>query len=249
MTARARPQRGPVRRPFRIALLALLLLLVITIALWRITKLPCWQMFGEVTCRVETGEKIVALSFDDGPTPEGVDAVIDELAKRRVHATFFLIGSKMARYPEQAKRLLAAGHELGNHSWSHKRMIGRSQAFYREEIARTDALLRAAGAAHPTLFRPPFGRRLAGLPLAVEQEGYRSITWDVADDAVHNITPETYARDIVSRARPGSIILIHPMYRGNRVERAAVPLVLDGLAAKGYRIVTVGELLKGEQPE
>ena len=91
---------GSVRRPLRIALLAVLLILVTV--LWRITKLPCWQMVGEVTCRVETGEKIVALSFDDGPTPEGVDAVIDELAKRKVRATFFLIGSKMARYPEQA---------------------------------------------------------------------------------------------------------------------------------------------------
>lgn len=128
-------------------------------------------------------------------------------------------------------------------------MIGRSQAFYRDEIARTDALLRAAGVAHPTLFRPPFGRRLAGLPLAVEQEGYRSITWDVADDVERNPTPQAYARDIVARARPGSIILVHPMYRGNRVERAAVPLILDGLAAKGYRIVTVGELLKREKPE
>lgn len=240
---------GSARQPLRIALLALLLLLVTALALWRISKLPCWQLVGEVTCRVETNEKIVALSFDDGPTPEGVDAVIDELAKRRVHATFFLIGSKMERYPEQAKRLVTAGHELGNHSWSHERMVGSSQAHYRQEIARTDALLRAAGAPHPTLFRPPFGRRLLGLPLAVEQEGYRSITWDVADDVGRHPTPQAYARDIVSRARPGSIILVHPMYRGNKVERAAVPLILDGLAAKGYRIVTVGELLKRERSE
>lgn len=240
---------GSVRRPLRIALLALLLILVTALAFWRISKIPCWQMVGEVTCRVETGEKIVALSFDDGPTPEGVDAVIGELAQRKLHATFFLIGSKMERYPGKAKRLVAAGHELGNHSWSHTRMIGRSQAFYRDEIARTDALLRAAGAPNPTLFRPPFGRRLLGLPLAVEQEGYRSITWDVADDVERNPTPQAYARDIVARARPGSIILVHPMYRGNRVERTAVPLILDGLAAKGYRIVTVGELLKREKPE
>ncbi len=243
------PRRRGSRRPLRIAILAILLLLVTTLALWRISKLPCWQMVGAVTCRVETEEKIVALSFDDGPTPEGVDAVIDELAKRRVHATFFLIGSKMERYPDQAKRLVAAGHELGNHSWSHGHMVGRSQAHYRAEIARTDALLRAAGVARPVLFRPPYGQRLLGLPLAVRQQGYRSITWDVADDVGRHPTPAAYARDIVSRARPGSIILVHAMYRGNRVERAAVPLILDGLAAKGHRIVTVGELLKREKPE
>jgi len=243
------PRRAAVRRPPRIALLALLLLLVTALALWRIGKLPCWQMVGAVTCRVETNEKIVALSFDDGPTPEGVDAVIDELAKRKIHATFFLIGRDMERHPAQAKRLLAAGHELGNHSWSHGHMVGRSQAHYRAEIARTDALLRAAGTPHPTLFRPPYGQRLLGLPLAIRQEGYRSITWDVADEVGRHPTPQAYARDIVSRARPGSIILVHPMYRGNKVERAAVPLILDGLAAKGYRIVTVGELLKRERSE
>ena len=75
------------------------------------------------------------------------------------------------------------------------------------------------------------------------------VTWDVADDVARFPDPNSYADDIVGRARPGSIILIHPMYRGNQVERAALPLVLDGLAAKGLRIVTVGELLamKGQQ--
>lgn len=197
---------------------------------------------GEVTCRVETSEKIVALSFDDGPTPEGVDAVLPELARRNIRATFFLIGDRMGKFPGQAERILAAGHELGNHSYSHVRMLGRSRAFYRDEIARTDRLLRAAGA-EPNLFRPPFGKRLIGLPLEVEAAGYRMVTWDVADDAAHHPDPHSYAADIVRRARPGSIILIHPMYRSNRVERAALPFVLDGLQRRGFRIVTVGELL------
>lgn len=209
------------------------------------SKQECWQLVGDVTCRVDTDDKVVALSFDDGPTPEGVDAVLPELARRDIRATFFLIGSRMEKFSGQAERLRAAGHELANHSFSHVRMFGRSRAFYRDEIARTDRLLRAAGA-RPTLFRPPFGKRLVGLPLEVEAAGYRMVTWDVADDVIHFPDPQSYAADIVARARPGSIILIHPMYRPNRVERAALPLVLDGLARKGFRIVTVGELLGGQ---
>ena len=220
----------------------MLAVVLISVGLLHASKQECWQLVGDVTCRVETAEKVVALSFDDGPTQQGVDAVLPELAKRNIRATFFLTGEGMDRAPGQAERLRAAGHELGNHSYSHVRMLGKSRAFYRDEIARTDRLLRAAGA-RPTLFRPPFGKRLVGLPLEVEAAGYRMVTGDVADDSIHFRDPRSYAADIVGRARPGSIILIHPMHRTNRVERAALPLVLDGLQRRGFRIVPVGELL------
>lgn len=211
--------------------------------LWRASKAECWGLVGEVVCRVDIEQPVVALSFDDGPTPEGVEIALSELERHNLRATFFLIGDRMERWPGQAERLAAAGMELGNHSFSHKRMIGGSEALYDQEIARTEALLRAAGAPPSRLFRPPFGKRLIGLPRSVERAGLRLVMWDVADDVAHHPTPQAYANDIVSRARPGSIILIHPMYRTNAVERSALPLVLDGLARRGFRIVTVGELL------
>lgn len=216
----------------------------IALFLWRASKAECWGLSGEVICRVDTAQPVVALSFDDGPTPEGVANALRELQRRNLRATFFLIGNRMERWPGQAERLAQAGMELGNHSFSHHRMIGASEAHYDREIARTEALLRAAGAPPSRLFRPPFGKRLIGLPRSVERAGLRLVMWDVADDVAHNPTPRAYADDIVSRARPGSIILIHPMYRTNSVERSALPLVLDGLARRGFRIVTVGELLR-----
>lgn len=228
---------------WRFVALATLLALATAIFLWRASKAECWGLVGDLVCRVETTEPIVALSFDDGPTPEGVDIALRELQSRNLRATFFLIGDRMERWPGQAERLAAAGMELGNHSFSHKRMIGQSEAHYDREIARTEALLRAAGAPPSHLFRPPFGKRLIGLPRSVERAGLRLVMWDVADDVAHRPTAQAYADDIVARARPGSIILIHPMYRTNAVERRALPLVLDGLAARGFRIVTVGELL------
>jgi peptidoglycan-N-acetylglucosamine deacetylase len=221
----------------------LVVTLIAGIGAWRISKARCYQLVGDLICRVETSEKIVALSFDDGPTPGGVDAVLAALEPRKVNATFFLIGGRMEKWPGQAKRLVDAGHELGNHSYSHTRMIGKWPPDYDTEIARTDRLLRAEWVVTPTLFRPPFGKRLIGLPLAVERAGYRMIMWDVEDNAEQYPDPKAYAADILGRVKPGSIILMHPMYRHNQTARDALPLVLDGLKEGGYRVVPVGELM------
>ncbi len=121
MTSSAGPSR---RSRLKLGLMVALVLLAVALALWRVSKARCLQLVGEVTCRVETTERIVALSIDDGPTPEGVNAVLPVLERFGVKATFFLIGKQMARSPGQAERLLAAGHELGNHTWSHERNIG-----------------------------------------------------------------------------------------------------------------------------
>lgn len=218
--------------------------LILTFATWRISKACCFQLVGDVTCRVETNEKIVALSFDDGPTPEGVDAVLAELEPRGIKATFFLIGKHMQANPGQAQRLVKAGHEVGNHSFTHTRMIGKWPSSYDDEVRRTDKLLRAEGVTNPTLFRPHFGKRLIGLPMAVDRAGYRTIMWDIADDADNFPVPKDYANEILRHVRSGSIILMHPMYKHSQTAREALPLILDGLKAKGYRVVPVGELLK-----
>ena len=225
-----------------IAVFAIILVISAT-ALWQLSKARCLEMVGEVTCRIETDSKIVALTFDDGPTPEGVDAVLAELGPRGITATFFLIGNRMEKFPGQAERLIAAGHELGNHTYSHQRNLGRPQEFYAAEIAKTRTLLQRAGS-DTKLFRPPFGKRLIGLPLEVERAGYRMIMWDVEEQPEKSTEPRGFAQDILARVRPGSIILIHPMYRHNQVARDALPIVLDGLQAQGYEVVTVSELLK-----
>lgn len=221
----------------------LVLMVVVLGTLFQISKAHCFQLVGEVTCRVETNRKMVALSFDDGPTPEGVDALLPILDRFGARATFFLIGDRMEKFPGQAERLLAAGHELGNHTYSHRRNLLKTRDFYREEVRRADRLLTQAGA-HTDLFRPPFGKRLIGLPLEVEAAGYRTITWDVEDNPERfDGDPAGFAQDILARVRPGSIVLIHPMYRHNQTARDALPIVLRGLQDKGYAVVPVGRLL------
>lgn len=218
-------------------------LFLIAFALFQVSKARCFTLSGDAVCRVETAEPMVALTFDDGPTPEGVALASTVLGRNRAHATFFLIGGEVGRNEALVRRLLAEGHEIGNHSFSHVRMIGRSSAFYDAEIARTDAALRRAGVAAPSLFRPPYGRKLIGLPDAVARQRYRMIMWDVEDPSGAE-TPQAYAEQILREARPGSIILMHIMYRGNRTAREALPLVVRGLRERGFRLVTVSDLLR-----
>jgi len=219
----------------------LLLLMSAGLGLLHLSKAWCFTLAGDVTCRADTDERIVALSLDDGPTPEGTAAALATLRRGGARVTFFLIGRMAERHPDEVRRILAAGHEVANHSWSHERMIGGSAGWYDAEIGRTAALLSRLGARGPLLFRPPFGKKLFGLPWAIERSGHRMIMWDVAEPDTQD--PRAYAAHIVERARPGSIILMHVMYKGNATGRAALPLVLDGLRRKGLSVVSVGELL------
>jgi peptidoglycan/xylan/chitin deacetylase (PgdA/CDA1 family) len=118
--------------------------------------------------------------------------------------------------------------------------LGRSGRFYDAELERTQALLHAAGGAS-RLFRPPYGKKLVGLPLAAGRHGLTIVTWDVEDPTTAD--PEAFARKVVAQARPGSIILLHAMYPANDTARAALPRILEGLEAKGLGVVSVGALM------
>ena len=231
------------RRIILVSLVVAAAMIALAALIFQISKARCFALAGEAICRVETTEKLVALSFDDGPTPQGVEWTTGILSPRGAHATFFLIGGELRGREALVQRILAGGHEVGNHSFSHVRMVGRSAAFYDREIARTDDLLRQSGVATPNLFRPPYGKKLIGLPEALGRHGYRMIMWDVEDPS-GAATPRDYARRVIEEARPGSIILMHVMYKSNGVAREALPLVVDGLQARGFRVVTVGELLR-----
>lgn len=226
---------------FRWIALAVLLALALAAALHRISNARCFALVGEMICRVETGKPMVALTFDDGPTEQGVDAALAALRAGGARGTFFLIGREVAQRPHLVRRLVAEDHEVANHSLTHRMMIGRSASFYDEEIGETHRRLIAAGAPPPTLFRPPYGKKLWGLPAAARRHGYRMVMIDVEEPPVED--PRVYAERIVRGAKPGSILLMHVMYRANRTAREALPLVIRGLQARGFKIVTVSELL------
>lgn len=127
--------------------------------LHRLVNSRTFQVFGEPVARVPCTGKYVALTLDDGPTPEGTDQLLELLARHHARATFFLIGKYLERYPEAGLRIARAGYEIGNHSYSHSRMILRSQSFIRREVEWTDRAIRATGYSGEILFRPPRGVR------------------------------------------------------------------------------------------
>jgi peptidoglycan/xylan/chitin deacetylase (PgdA/CDA1 family) len=229
-----------ILKRLRWVLVLFLALLLLGVAAWQVSNARCFALLGESVCRIETSAKVVALTLDDGPTELGLAAALPVLEANGSRATFFLIGQEVERRPHLIRRIVAGGHEIGNHSFSHRWMIGRPDTFHDAEIGRTHKALIEAGAPPPRLFRPPYGKKLWGLPAALRRRGYRLIMIDVEEPGIDD--PKAYADRLVRDVRPGSIILMHLMYRPNRVARDALPLVLRGLRARGFQVVTVGEL-------
>lgn len=221
------------------------MLLVAVAGLRQLARSRTVQAFGEIVHRVETAERRVALTFDDGPTPAFVDSIEHVLASRRVRATFFVTGAELAEAPAVGQRLVAAGHELGNHTYSHTRMVLRSPSVVRTEIERTDSVIRAAGHRGAIHFRPPSGYKLFVLPWYLDQTGRTTVMWDAEPDSYPEVaaTADGIVRHVLERVRPGSIILLHVWYRSRATSLAAVGPLLDSLHARGYQVGPVRDLL------
>lgn len=199
-----------------------------------------FQLAGTLVHRVETTEKVVALTFDDGPgeqTPEIIDALAG------APATFFVVGSELREHPEHAAALVRAGHQLGNHTYTHRRMVFVSEATVAAELEPTDALIRAAGQRGDIPFRPPTGKKLLTLPRYLAGRGTVTVMWDVEPDSGRTPTASQLVAEVREQVRPGSIVLLHPWYASGAETRAAIAGIVAGLRADGYRFVTVAELL------
>jgi len=229
-----------VRRAF----IVIAVLLLLAAGAFRLSKATTFQLFGEIVPRVDTDKRVVALTFDDGPSPE-VREVLATLAEKNVKATFFLIGVQISENPEDAKAIVAAGHQVGNHSWQHDRMVLKSQAFIAREIEETDKQIRKAGYQGEIEFRAPFGKKLVGLPWYLSQHHRRHITWDVAPDSAPPGDGHTdrIIASVLAETKPGSIILLHPQYKNRAATRAAIAPIIDGLRARGFTFLTIEQLL------
>ncbi|MDO8184140.1 polysaccharide deacetylase family protein [Conexibacter sp. JD483] len=184
--------------------------------------------------------KVVALTFDDGPSPY-TTGFLDVLRAKGVKGTFFQIGQQVSSYPTVEKRILAEGHELANHTWSHATVSGGGSLATSQISSTTNAIQTVSGF-KPCAFRAPGGAISSSLVSLARGLGYSTIEWDV--DPQDWRTPGTdaiYSR-IVSAARSGSIILMHDG-GGNRSQTlAALPRVIDTLRARGYGFVTIHEM-------
>ena len=204
-----------------------------------------FQVAGTFVSHVPAGTRVVALTFDDGPNAAYVDAVLGDLARYGARGTFFVIGAVARDDPASLRRLVAAGQEVGNHSYTHRRLVFVSTGTVAAEVEDTDGVIRAAGYGGPILFRPPYCKKLVSVPSYLWRHGRTTVTWDLEPDSSGSLAgdPQAMARYVTDNARPGSIILLHPWSKGGGASRRALPLILAALAARGYGFVTVSELL------
>ena len=188
----------------------------------------------------------VAMTFDDGPNHSLTPELLDLLASHHMKATFFVVGQNAAEYPDILRRAQREGHEIANHSWSHPNLGKMSDDGVRSQLQKTDDAIRAAIGARPTLLRPPYGSITARQKRWIHDEfGYDIILWDV--DPLDWKRPGVAAirNRIVKEAHPGSIILAHDIHP-QTIE--AMPSTFDELQAKGFKFVTVSELIAMAKP-
>jgi peptidoglycan-N-acetylglucosamine deacetylase len=226
------------------ALAALVLLLGITWVGKEVSSSRSFQLAGELVTRVERVDSVVALTFDDGPTALHTDSVLAILSERDTPATFFMVGRAMERYPGVVARVLEQGHEIGNHSYSHRRLVLKLPDTIREEVQRTDALIRAAGQDQEAFVRPPYGSRLVGLPMYLSREERPVLLWDVEPDTYYSHA-DGMVDYMLEHTRPGSIILLHVEIPARQEGRVALRRVIPELRSRGYRFVTLSELVRG----
>ncbi|MBA3832952.1 MAG: polysaccharide deacetylase family protein [Chthoniobacterales bacterium] len=188
----------------------------------------------------------IAMTFDDGPSEKLTLQLLDILAADHIHATFFVIGQNAERAPEILQRAVREGHEIGNHSWSHPAFAKMSDAAVRREIQKTDDAIRAAIGHSPVLLRPPYGSITIRQKQWIHSEfGYRIILWDVDPLDWKRPGPTIVMNRIVRQTRPGSIILSHDIHPGTI---KAMPETFDQLQARGFKFVTVSELIAMGKP-
>ncbi len=188
----------------------------------------------------------IAMTFDDGPSAMLTPKLLDLLAAHHIKATFFVIGENVAEHPEVVARAAREGHEIGNHSWSHPNFGKMSDESVRRQLWQTDDAIKNAIGKRPTIMRPPYGSITTREKHWIHDElGYQIILWDVDPDDWKRPGPAVVRSRILKQTRPGSIVLSHDIHPGT-IE--AMPSTFEALEAKGFKFVTVSELIRMATP-
>ncbi|NLV91760.1 MAG: polysaccharide deacetylase family protein [Firmicutes bacterium] len=200
---------------------------------------------------------IVALTFDDGPSPEFTPPILDILREYGVPATFFMVGSHVEKYPEIAQRIVDEGHEIGNHTLNHRNVPTLSTLDLHEEVVGATTIITEVTGEYPTYIRPPRGfydgrfRRLAAVL------GQQTVLWTISSrDWRYGTTADAIVKNVMGRVRNGDIILFHDsgaLVKNEGGDRSAtvkaLPIIIERLQARGLQIVPLRVLLYGEEPQ
>lgn len=201
------------------------------------------QVFGVAIRRIPTTQKVVALTYDDGPHPVYTDQILEALNEFGVKATFFLIGEQLEKHPEYVKKISDQGHELGNHGWSHQQLIFRSPSFILNEITKTDNLIKDLGYTGEIHFRAPYGRKLFILPWVLSSQNRKHILFDVAPHDWARPGVDVIVQRVLSNVKNGSIILLHDGGGDRSQTVQASKKIIKQLLSEGYQFLTISDLL------
>lgn len=208
-----------------------------------------WKQEKSVVTLVKTSEKAVALTFDDGPDPLRTPAVLDSLKKHNAHATFFVMGNRAEKQPDLLKKMSSQGHEIANHSYSHNysRFESNKADIFKDEIEKTNAIIKEITSQNPVLFRPPGGYLSDNLVELTKNEQLTIAYWTWQQDSKDwkpGNSGTSIANHIIKNIQPGQIILLHDGADNGLETAKAVDILLDKLTKDGYRFVTMSELIK-----
>lgn len=210
------------------------------------SNIPGWDYpIDHTYFRIHTDEKVIAMTFDDGPQPENTPRLLDMLKQRKIKATFFVVGEMVENNPGLLKRMIAEGHEIGNHTVRHQNLARKSDEGLLAELKEAHQdIIDACGVA-PRVMRPPGGAIAQDQKkLMLRELGYPTILWSVDPEDWKRPGVSVVTSRLVNGASPGGILLAHDLHKPT-VD--AMPSTLDQLLAKGYRFVTVSELIEMEQ--
>ncbi|HZY97984.1 MAG TPA: polysaccharide deacetylase family protein [Candidatus Baltobacteraceae bacterium] len=226
---------------------------------YEVAESPGSQIFGKTLVSGPRDERVVALTYDDGPNPPYTNAIVDVLRQERVHATFFVVGQAVQAYPGVVRREALDGDAIGNHTWSHDHLVLDDSAALRETLQKTDRAIFAATGTHTRIMRPPYGGRDWLVLGEVRKLGYTPVMWSVplAKDWEYP-SADVIAQRVLPYVTDGSIIVLHDGNRGIVCKRnhlaphvcdrsadvEATRLIVETLKDKGYRFVTIPELLE-----
>lgn len=211
---------------------------------------PRWGMFADVVEGAEPGRGLVALTFDDGPDPETTPVVLKLLAKYEAKATFFVIGRKVEQHPQLVQAIVDAGHELGLHGYSHSRLTAfRHETYITADLVRAKAVLAPFARTGLRWFRPPIGHVTLRIGQVAKRHELDIVCWTVRGlDGLPGVEPSKVARRVRDQLDDGGIVALHEAFeRGSGIPAGvgALPAILEDISARGWRAVTLSELLVG----
>jgi peptidoglycan/xylan/chitin deacetylase (PgdA/CDA1 family) len=207
-------------------------------------KTPWWlkKLYPSLVWHIDIKEKILYLTFDDGPHPVATPFVLDELKKYNAKATFFCIGKNVVQYPDIYKRIIDEEHRVGNHTFSHLNGWKTDDEVYIKNIQE------AAKYIDSDLFRPPYGK-ITRFQTKLLKPHYKIIMWDVLSaDFDKEVSPEKCAQQVIMKSKPGSIIVFHDSEKAMLKLEFALPKVLQYFSSKGYIFSTISPLTLSSKP-